>query len=101
FRRVPCSPLSPYTTLFRSQFLRGVGDGLGRGRLGVPRALLGGYGGRLGWTVVEDDRDGEVADLAGAALTLLALARELVVAHRRGDRKSTRLNSSHVKNSYA
>src|SRR5437870_11099142 len=74
FRRPPISTLFPYTTLFRSLLDRGA----------RRRALLG--------------RDRERVPLPGTGL----LAR-----HPRGgdfavrDRKSTRLNSSHVAISYA
>src|SRR5689334_24129579 len=76
-RRPPRSTLFPYTTLFRS-----VGLGL---------ALVG-----VGDTVVElDVGAGAVAGLA----ELGAIVEAVVVAV--GDRKSTRLNSSHSSISYA
>src|SRR3712207_8089657 len=91
-RRPPRSTLLPYTTLFRSQqlshlrrgqppFLRRVGRGsrlrlVERGRAQVERLLGGDHAGH------PDQLDGRVeADL--------------------GDRKSTRLNSSHANISYA
>src|SRR5688572_32754331 len=88
FRRPPSSTLFPYTTLFRS-------------RLRHP--LIGPF-----------DRDG-IRTHQGAALTLdhgevLAVEARLeeavcrfheVVAVELGDRKSTRLNSSHSQISYA
>src|SRR5438874_7476876 len=71
-RRPPRSTLFPYTTLFRSD--RRGGDCVGAGAVAVPRALH-----RL--------RDGRV------------FPRQ---RHERAeDRKSTRLNSSHVEISYA
>src|SRR5690606_41789867 len=88
-RRCPLPPPStpfPYTTLFRSGVpgaLDAVGRGVGLGsrdlvgRGGVARALVG-------------ERD------------LQALVEERVLLEPGAeDRKSTRLNSSHVKNSYA
>src|SRR5690606_42074080 len=83
----PCSTLFPYTTLFRSPAAAAgavvprhgpAGDGAAPVRLGRRRR-----GARL-------DRAGP----AGAVPGLPALVR-------RRDRKSTRLNSSHVKISYA
>src|SRR5690606_42159122 len=95
---LPPSPLFPYTTLFRSGDPVGLGGvverpvvdarlvrAAGRGPLGRP--------GERGDQVVVDplvDQDpaGRGAVLAGVEV-------------RRLDRKSTRLNSSHVKISYA
>src|SRR5690242_21007520 len=80
-RRPPRSTLFPYTTLFRSRAaLRycddhaGRSDERGHGRTTPGRRL----------------------DLAEPALRHVARLRE-----RRGDRKSTRLNSSHMSISYA
>src|SRR5256885_12302308 len=89
-RRPPRSTLFPYTTLFRSRRelvgdLRGVLDqeGIGVDRRGVLR-----HG--EGVAVAVEDR----AALGGHR-HVLALLRE------RADRKSTRLNSSHLVISYA
>src|SRR5690349_23587678 len=70
-RRPPASTLFPYTTLFRSVLLRGDGD-----RRVVPRSRRKGP--------FHDGLDHP----SGSRAT-------------RGDRKSTRLNSSHVEISYA
>src|SRR5690606_41912486 len=72
-RRPPRSPLFPYTTLFRSR---------GGARHGGAQAVLRLVHGRLR----RRGRRGAAAQAGGRA---------------RGDRKSTRLNSSHVKISYA
>src|SRR5690606_41742747 len=95
----PRSPLSPYTTLFRSKtaahFDRdhsAVRSALFRPaglRLDVPHALA-----QRGFSAPNRDVPGPYDDGPVAA------------GHRRrvrrpGDRKSTRLNSSHVKISYA
>src|SRR5256885_8013713 len=72
-RRPPRSTLFPYTTLFRSLLLEHPHHG--RGQLG--RAI---------GTVIEDRRRRLV---------------EMRVHHRHQDRKSTRLNSSHLVISYA
>src|SRR5438874_8117960 len=74
-RRPPRSTLFPYTTLFRS-------------RLAV-RALV-----VLVTDVVEIDQRARARELR-------ALRQELARARALGDRKSTRLNSSHVEISYA
>src|SRR3989442_8359581 len=76
-RRPPRSTLFPYTTLFRSPQVREIG--LGLHHLGPERVVCG----------VLDDEPG-----------ILAAAVE-ALRHVRGDRKSTRLNSSHVRISYA
>src|SRR3989442_11132979 len=73
-RRPPRSTLFPYTTLFRSPFNGSVRHVDHLGALGLQRARLG------GGEPVHPDHD------------LLA---------RLEDRKSTRLNSSHVRISYA
>src|SRR5690625_6292462 len=83
-RPPPASTLFPYTTLFRSQ-VRGV---LGR-RGGVDDGR-GGLRGEGHVVVAHAHRDGPHAVLD---------ARGVDVAD--GDRKSTRLNSSHVAISYA
>src|SRR5690606_41544614 len=80
-RPPPRPPLFPYTTLFRSSDLGGPGD--------EPQPVaqrLSRVGGAVGRTVDEPQRRGVAAD------------HHLGV---RRDRKSTRLNSSHVKISYA
>src|SRR3712207_7848086 len=82
-RRPPRSTLFPYTTLFRS---RAADD-----RRGIAAALT---------------NAGYVAHLQGdqhRAATLFAesLALWLEIGDDRGDRKSTRLNSSHANISYA
>src|SRR2546430_7205888 len=82
-RRPPRSTLFPYTTLFRSLF--GAIDGIATGfDTGSVLALIAGVvlvATHWGWV--------HVAELTGQSL------------ERRGDRKSTRLNSSHSQISYA
>src|SRR5256885_8761325 len=78
-RRPPRSTLFPYTTLFRSDHLRGAAIG---GDLGDP---------------LEDG--GQIADRN--ALRQEVLQHALDARHRDLDRKSTRLNSSHLVISYA
>src|SRR5438067_7370873 len=78
-RRHPRSTLFPYTTLFRS---------LERPRHGAPL----GVGREVGRA---RDATGHGRDHAGAR------APSHLGRHLRGDRKSTRLNSSHVSISYA
>src|SRR5690349_23235730 len=86
-RRPPSSTLFPYTTLFRSRLQRGAGVGAlhatGRERLERGDGLVERQAGGLRRRPALRHRDREVADVGG------------------GDRKSTRLNSSHVEISYA
>src|SRR3989442_10676525 len=78
-RRPPRSTLFPYTTLFRSRD-PGENKGEGHGRPRVQRRRLA--------RQHEDPRADDRADAERRRCT-------------RGDRKSTRLNSSHVRISYA
>src|SRR3712207_9193815 len=85
-RRPPRSTLFPYTTLFRS----------GRGG-GLPLGVVGGAEGvELGGVLVGDAELG-----AGEAVGEGVLGRALLAGSGDGDRKSTRLNSSHANISYA
>src|SRR5207302_6571888 len=97
-RRPPLFTLFPYTTLFRSFLLLGVvalvaGLFIPVGRLGV---LLRLFLGRLDFLL--GLLPGRLGVLPGLLLRRLGVL-ELDVRHL--DRKSTRLNSSHVKISYA
>src|SRR5256885_13282486 len=95
-RRPPRSTLFPYTTLFRSEERRD------RRRVGVDHAL----------EVEARERDRLAALRAALDHELAAVARDpqvlerarlgrLLLEARRRDRKSTRLNSSHLVISYA
>src|SRR3712207_7212265 len=88
-RRPPRSTLFPYTTLFRSD-RAGQVLGADSRRLRAPRVIGGVYRLRVA---------------AAALLRLLAVglaaAAMAVAGDTRGDRKSTRLNSSHANISYA
>src|SRR5690606_41787863 len=84
-RRPPRSTLFPYTTLFRSTLSGGDGDDMLAGNRGND-LLVGGLGSDTFRMGVPDGAD-TVADFDFAAGDR--------------DRKSTRLNSSHVKISYA
>src|SRR5690242_21608280 len=86
-RRPPRSTLFPYTTLFRSE----VAPALAADRTVVRYDLRG-----FGQSPPPDGPFEEVADLT-ALLDHLGLARVALA----GDRKSTRLNSSHMSISYA
>src|SRR5690606_41824258 len=77
-------PLFPYTTLFRSD----------KGRTAVIDWCL--HARKLGWDIIFIVQNISIVDKQAR----LALGEHLVIC-RRLDRKSTRLNSSHVKNSYA
>src|SRR5207302_9024255 len=97
----PPSPLFPYTTLFRSA------AGLPRHIGEIPDAL--GPHHRIPFPVQDDHvraRTVAVGLLVGADWKLgdvraEGVVRELEHHVQEGDRKSTRLNSSHVKISYA
>src|SRR5438034_1467389 len=84
-RRPPTSTLFPYTTLFRSPSLVGnvdfIGNVIYRNVLGLTNNLP--------------------FAAAYATVPLLVMAVYLALAKRTGDRKSTRLNSSHTVISYA
>src|SRR3712207_7977250 len=88
-RRPPRSTLFPYTTLFRSNSSRDLEvDGLRGG------AVLRVFGERVG--------DDDLQDVfAGRERGVEADARAGVEVPHVGDRKSTRLNSSHANISYA
>src|SRR5690606_41546804 len=92
-RRAP-APLFPYTTLFRSHRLRHLGADAAAGQEAVPalpQVVGGAFADPLG-----PEPAGDGGDDAGACVP----APEPVEGHPE-DRKSTRLNSSHVKISYA
>src|SRR5256885_6108750 len=83
-RRPPRSTLFPYTTLFRSD--RGIDEAAATLAATRPTAV------NLAWALAEMRR----------ALAELPPERRLAAAlTRAGDRKSTRLNSSHLVISYA
>src|SRR3712207_8817809 len=89
-RRPPRSTLFPYTTLFRS----------GRDEIGN---LIGRYEGTGDRTLIfashlDTVRDAGKYDGILGVMVALACVQRL---HNRGDRKSTRLNSSHANISYA
>src|SRR3712207_7605841 len=89
-RRPPRSPLFPYTTLFRSIAAAGQDDGLNAlrsERLDVRELAL-----RVAKRVADEHHE---IGLAGDAQHTSGDLREI------GDRKSTRLNSSHANMSYA
>src|SRR3712207_8953949 len=88
-RRPPRSTLFPYTTLFRSRDARGAFANLRRGLGAGARALLR-----------PDVRGGRLAGGARRAAAPRGRRARRVGAVR-GDRKSTRLNSSHANISYA
>src|SRR5256885_10503505 len=90
-RRPPRSTLFPYTTLFRSRQAqrRAIDHGASASRR-LPRGVSRESGGRR-WLAQEPHGDRQLALRAQVG----------VLAGRRSDRKSTRLNSSHLVISYA
>src|SRR5690606_39758785 len=96
--RPQSATLVPYTTLFRS-----AAEWLYTGRVfGADEALRGG----LVRSVHPADEllpaaQALAAEIAAAAPLSVALTRQMLWRMLGADRKSTRLNSSHVKNSYA
>src|SRR5207253_7636374 len=88
----PLPPLSPYTTLFRSMLHglldHGLPDLLGQHQ----RARQIGFG---------EEQDELLAAVAGDDVDLPGGGRQTFGHLDEQDRKSTRLNSSHVANSYA
>src|SRR3712207_6891021 len=96
-RRPPRSTLFPYTTLFRS--LLNVGADLGDDPAELLEELAAldpeGLADEVGHLL------GAVHHLGEAARRLLALHQLLPGVRVLGDRKSTRLNSSHANISYA
>src|SRR3712207_8714468 len=91
-RRPPRSTLFPYTTLFRSQDDQGEGR---RGGREPPR------GAREGARRPGDGRPPARRRAECHGERLSAQARREAARVRSGDRKSTRLNSSHANISYA
>src|SRR3712207_7173284 len=87
-RRPPISTLFPYTTLFRSRVARAV-DHHGVEVADLTQAVA---------AQLERVRERPHVVLAGVEGVLAPLARAGVAV---GDRKSTRLNSSHANISYA
>src|SRR3712207_9011478 len=84
-RRPPRSTLFPYTTLFRSG-----------GGVDVARVPVGGQPLQLGLDLAQRLGVEQLAQLRAAQQL-----REQPGVQRQGDRKSTRLNSSHANISYA
>src|SRR3712207_9436415 len=82
-RRPPRSTLFPYTTLFRSGVVRRIANSA-RSRFGGKR-----------------DGDGPVEGIRPLEPAISQASVAVVVGKAPGDRKSTRLNSSHANISYA
>src|SRR5690606_39887899 len=100
-RQPPPSPPFPYTTLFRSLHLLHLRDKLRAAlrqfrHLGVGRLLLGPHALDLG----RPGAPRRVRRKHGIEIAVAALGADRLADEIRLDRKSTRLNSSHVKISY-
>src|SRR3712207_9086344 len=99
-RRPPRSTLFPYTTLFRSSFMRSpVVQFAASGLLAMAVICAIAYSLITDTGNEEAIRDAQrITALVGEGVARPALTDELL---RGGDRKSTRLNSSHANISYA
>src|SRR5256885_6038063 len=91
-RRPPRSTLFPYTTLFRSRELVSYSP-VGRRRRGNTEMCDEDEG----WVVVSDDH----IECAVRRATRMEMGRDRQGDGQKRDRKSTRLNSSHLVISYA
>src|SRR5206468_8827474 len=91
--RPPSSTLFPYTTLFRSKI------DLAAGRLHADQAAAGED--KTPAPAVNRGENGAGVACEFVADLVFHLAGEFVESHHAGDRKSTRLNSSHDQISYA
>src|SRR5256885_10736111 len=100
-RRPPRSTLFPYTTLFRSvhDLVEAAALVLGHGGT-HQRCVLGllhrlederGIGGRIPWLEL-----GQLVEVAGIGHHGRVLSKRIKLVHGTSDRKSTRLNSSHL-----
>src|SRR5262245_63533502 len=93
-RRPPTSPPFPYTTLFRSEPAH-----LGHGRAGGAR--LHGRGHDIGEPEGLDDGGDQLHRASVGAVAIAPQLEEVAAGPYGADRKSTRLNSSHLGISYA
>src|SRR5690606_39389553 len=98
-RRPPSSPLFPYTTLFRSRFHESH-------HIVVPIQMIRLVEGAVIFSlyVAQVDEINAFTEFAGHGDQIIVTARAVGAGTQGeaiGDRKSTRLNSSHVKISYA
>src|SRR5690606_41580889 len=96
--RPPSAPLFPYTTLFRSRWPRApacscTSPPRWRGESRTGNAAVD--------EVPERSRTERIGSLAVSIQVHDGSLEEVIAQGRREDRKSTRLNSSHVKISYA
>src|SRR5690606_40144642 len=99
-RTAPASPLFPYTTLFRSCCRRGARSSSVRGRRIAAHAQERNAVAQFTFGPVEFYLVGLDGDRPSPAV-ISALTELIDAGLVRLDRKSTRLNSSHVKISYA
>src|SRR5690606_40918086 len=91
------STLFPYTTLFRSRNLRIVFMGTPEFAVSILKKILKEGYNIVGVITAPDKPAGRGRKLQESAVKTFAMSQGLRVL----DRKSTRLNSSHVKSSYA
>src|SRR5256885_10645501 len=89
-RRPPRSTLFPYTTLFRSDLQDQESDERSKRNVANHVSAIAGHGARVPCE----------SDLTKAA-DILNDGKRIVILAGQGDRKSTRLNSSHLVISYA
>src|SRR5690606_41491234 len=94
----PWSPLFPYTTLFRSRDELSSSELLRRSDMAMYVSKEGGKN-RCTWFSDDFDKNRDIAQQVECDLREALRLQEFRLAYQ--DRKSTRLNSSHVKISYA
>src|SRR5204863_9625186 len=95
-RRPPASTLFPYTTLFRSVQLRRARQIHRHRRVQIPRHHQPATAFQLNGPKAAQDTSGQQSEIARRIAAVQPQASASLK-----DRKSTRLNSSHVENSYA
>src|SRR5690606_41586893 len=100
FRRPPTSTLFPYTTLFRSPYETFKGSPVSKGIFQFDMWGVTPTSGRWNWEKLKQDVK-QFGVRNSLLLAPMPTASTSQILGNNEDRKSTRLNSSHVKISYA